>query len=73
MTPRRFNKGEEKQKTQNDQERIMCHKNHPSNKEEVDANDEIWDVALPRLPFSRLWTKLCEFSTEAQIVDRIGN
>src|SRR5271169_2409333 len=73
MTPRRFNKCEEEQKTENDQERIMCHQDHPGDKEEVNANDPIWDTALLRLPFPRLGTKLCEFSPETQIVNRIGN
>ena len=73
MTPGRFNKCEEEQKTKNDQERIMCHQDHPGDKEEVDANDPIWDTAPLRLPFPRLWTKLCEFSAETQIVDRICN
>src|SRR5271165_3424207 len=56
MTPRGFNKGEEKQKTENDKKRIMCHKDHPGDKKEVDDNDWIWDAALLRLPFPRLWT-----------------
>jgi hypothetical protein len=72
MSPRRFNKCEEEQKPKNHQKRIMCHKNHPGDKKEVDANDPIWDTALLLLPFPRLWTKLCEFSAETQIVDRIG-
>src|SRR5271166_4903572 len=46
---------------------------HPGDKEEVDDNDPIGNAVLLRLPFPRLWTKLCEFSAETQIVDRIGN
>ena len=73
MTPRSFNKCKEKQKTENYKKRIMCHKDHPGDKKEVDDNDPIWDAALLRLPFPRFWTKFRKFSAETQIVDRIGN
>ena len=58
---------------ENHQKRIMCHQNHPSDKEEVYGNDPTWDRALFQLLFRRLWTKLSQFSAETQIVDRVGN
>src|SRR5260370_35210954 len=73
MTPRSFNKCEEKQKSENYKKRIMCHKDHPGDKKEVDDNDPIWDAALLRLLLPRLWTKLRELSAKTQIVDRINN
>jgi hypothetical protein len=64
VTPRRFNKGQEEQKTENHKERIMCDQNHPSDKEEVYDNNPACGRALFQVLFPRLWTKLREFSAE---------
>src|SRR5438105_1618732 len=73
MTPRSVNKCEEKQKTENNEKRIMCHKDHPGDKKKMDDNDPIWDAALLGLSFLRLWMKLRKFSAETKIVDRVGD